>query len=100
MDDLVGVRIFSQTYNGIRFFFSIIRHERYFFQYKIIISPGISLQAFFSSKSVCRIYFFLKSAITPQNGQPLISTKHLLSLQIPICQSFLKPFETMGDKTL
>ena len=30
--DLVCIgRIFSPTYNGVRFFVSIIRHERYFF---------------------------------------------------------------------
>ena len=50
----------------VRFFFSIICHERYFF-------PGIYLHAFFLSKSVCRT-FFLKSPITQKsNGRPLKS---------------------------
>ena len=48
----------------------------------------------------CAGHFFLKSPITPQksNGRPLKSTKHLVSWQILICQSFLKAFETIGDK--
>ena len=56
MGDLVWVRfffpgpmeleIFSPTYNGVRFFISIIRHERYFFQCRILFFPGISLRAF------------------------------------------------------
>ena len=60
MGDLVWVRfffpgpmeleIFSPTYNGVRFFISIIRHERYFFQCRILFFPGISLRAFFTSK--------------------------------------------------
>ena len=54
--------IFSAVYNGVRFFFSIIRPiirpvgAGYFF-------PGIYLHAFFLSKSVYRT-FFLKSPIT------------------------------------
>ena len=73
MGDLVWVRffffpgpmeleIFSPTYNGVRFFVSIIRHEHYFFQCRIIFFPGISLQAFFPSKSCFKIMvsiFFL-----------------------------------------
>ena len=34
------------------------------------------------------------------NGRPLKSTKRLLSRQILICQSLLKPFATIGDKPL
>ena len=38
-----------------------------FFQCRILFFPGISLQAFFPSKSVCRIFFFVWNhpAITP-----------------------------------
>ena len=32
------LEIFSPTYNGVRFFFRIIRHERYFFQCRILSS--------------------------------------------------------------
>ena len=35
------LEIFSPTYNGVRFFFSIIRHERYFFQSRIFFSQEI-----------------------------------------------------------
>ena len=65
MGDLVWVRfffpgpmeleIFSPTYNGVRFFVSIIRHERYFFQCRILFFPGISLRAFFTSKSCLKM---------------------------------------------
>ena len=58
------LEIFSPTYNGVRFFFSIVRHERYFFSVQDIFLPGIYLHAFFLSKSVCRTVF-LKSPITP-----------------------------------
>ena len=92
---------FFPTYNGVSLFFSIVRHERYFFQSRIFFSQESISMLFFLSKSVCRT-FFLKSPITPSksNGQPLKSTKHLVSWQILICQSFLKAFETIGDKTL
>ena len=70
MADLVWVRIFSQTsrleleifsltYNGVRFFFfqHYIRHERYFFQCRILFFPAIYILASFShSKSVYRIH--------------------------------------------
>ena len=66
--DLVWVRIFSQTsqelkifsptYNGVRFFFlDIIRLGQYFFQCRILFFPGIYLHAFFLSKSIWRIFF-------------------------------------------
>ena len=60
--DLVWEEFFSQT-SGVNFF-SISRHEWYFFQCWMLFFPGISLRAFFPSKSVRRI-FFLKSPITP-----------------------------------
>ena len=72
--DLVWGRIFSQTslelemfsptYNGVKIFFSIIRHKRYFFSAGHLFPGIIYLHAFFPSKSVCRT-FFLKSTITP-----------------------------------
>ena len=39
--------------------------------------------------------FFIAGYYT---GRPLKSAKHLLSWQILISQSFLKPFETIGEK--
>ena len=64
--------------------------------------PGIYLHAFFLPKSACRTFFFLKLSTTPSKVKcrPLKSTKHLVSWHILICQSFLKAFETIGDKTL
>ena len=44
------LEIFSPAYNGVKIFFSIIRHERYFFSVQDIFSPGIYLHAFFLSK--------------------------------------------------
>ena len=70
--------------------------------------PRNLFACFFFSKWVCGI-FYLKSAITPSKVKwwaPKIHqtnrllTKLLVSWQILICQSFLKPFETIGDKTL
>ena len=53
-----SVRIFSPTYNGVRFLFQHYSSWGiFFFQCRILFFPGISLQAFFSSKSVCRIFF-------------------------------------------
>ena len=36
----------SPTYNAVRFFFSIVRHERYFFQRRI----------FFSQEFICMLF--------------------------------------------
>ena len=58
------LEIFSPTYNGVRFFLSIVSHERYFFQCKMFFFRGIYLHAFFLSKSIRRT-FFLQSPITP-----------------------------------
>ena len=58
--NLSEVRIFFP----VQFFFSIIRHEWYFFSVPDIFLPGIYLHAFFLLKSVCRTVF-LKSPITP-----------------------------------
>ena len=59
------LEIFSPRYNGVRFFFSIIRHERYFFQCMMFF-PGqqIYLHAFFLRNQPAG-HFFLKSPITP-----------------------------------
>ena len=83
------VRIFlSSTYNRCKIFWSIIRHEWFFFQCKILFFTRISLHAFFLSKSFSRMFFFWNHQYPPQksNSRPLISTKHLLSWQILICQ--------------
>ena len=58
------LEIFSRTYNGVRFFFRIIRHWRYFFSTQDIYFPKNIFACFFVSKSVCST-FFLKSPITP-----------------------------------
>ena len=62
-----SLRIFSQTsleleifpprYNGVRFFFSIIRHERYFFQCRMFFSQEFTYMLFFLPKSACRTFF-------------------------------------------
>ena len=56
--------MFLPTYNDVKFFFSIIRHKRYFFSAGHLFPGIIYSHAFFPSKSVCRT-FFLKSTITP-----------------------------------
>ena len=106
-----SLRIFSQTsleleifpprYNGVRFFFSIIRHERYFFQCRMFF-PRNLFACFFPPEISLQDIFFLKLSITPSKVKcrPLKSTKHLVSWHILICQSFPKAFETIGDKTL
>ena len=68
------LKIFSPTYNGVRFlflflfcfffFFSIIRHERYFFQCRIFFSQEF-ICMLFSSEISLQDNFFLKSPITP-----------------------------------
>ena len=70
-----SLRIFSQTsleleiffprYNRVRFFFSIIRHERYFFQCRMFFFPRNLFGCFFSSRNQPAGHFFLKSPITP-----------------------------------
>ena len=72
MGDLVEVIIFfpnlwsrESPCSGVRNFFSTTFNGVMFFSVQDIVFPGISLHAFFLSKSVCRIYFFLKSPITP-----------------------------------
>ena len=88
------LEIFSPTYNGERFFFSIVRHERYFFSAQDIFLPRIYLPAFFLSKSVCRT-FSLKSPITPSKvkwSAPKIQQTFGQLTEIRICQSFSKGF--------
>ena len=57
--NLSGVRTFSQTYNGVRFFFliSIIRHDRYFFQCRIFFSQEF-ICMLFSSRNQSAGHFF------------------------------------------
>ena len=55
---------FSPTYNDVRFFFSIVRHERYFFQWRIFFSQEY-ICVLFSSRNQSAGHFFLKSPITP-----------------------------------
>ena len=94
------LEMFSPTYNSIRFFFQYYTSWVIFFHGRILFFPGISFRAFFLSKSVCRIFFSEITHNRPKksNSRPLKSTKHLLSWQILICQSFLKSFETTGDR--
>ena len=68
------LEIFFPTYNGVRFFFSIIRHERYFFPKELICM-------LFSSRNQSAGHFFRNHPYPPQksNGRPLKSTKHLVS---------------------
>ena len=58
------LEIFSPTYNGVRFFFSIIRHERYFFQGRMFF-PRNLFACFFPPEISLQDIFFLKSPITP-----------------------------------
>ena len=52
------LEIFSPTHNGVRFYFNIVRHERYFFSVQDIFFGVIYLHAFFLSKSVRRTFLF------------------------------------------
>ena len=58
------LEIFSPRYNGVRFFFSIIRHERYFFQCRMFF-PRNLFACFFPPEISLQDIFFLKSPITP-----------------------------------
>ena len=65
MGDLVEVIIFfpkplerGSPCSGVRNFFSTTFNGVMFFSVQDIVFPGISLHAFFLSKSVCRIFFF------------------------------------------
>ena len=104
--NLSGVRNVSPTYNGVRFFFSIIRHEPYFFSVQGIFFPGIYLRqeppdllAFFLSKSVCRT-FFLKSPINPSKVKWSAPKIHQTFGQLTDSNLSIIFFETIGDKTL
>ena len=97
------LEIFSLAHNSVRLFFQhYVRHERNFFQCSILFFPVISLQAL-SPRNQSAAYFFSEITYNPLKSQmvgPLKYTKYLLSWQILICQSFLKPLETIRDKTL
>ena len=58
------LEIFSPTYDDVSFFFSIVRHERYFFQWRIFFSQEF-ICVLFSSRNQSAGHFFLKSPITP-----------------------------------
>ena len=49
--------IFSPMYNGVRFFFGIVRHERYFFQCRIFFSQEF-IYMLFSSRNQSARHFF------------------------------------------
>ena len=55
---------FPQDINGIRFSFSIIRYERYFFQCRVFF-PRNLFACFFPPEISLQDIFFLKSPITP-----------------------------------
>ena len=104
-------KIFFPIYNGVRFFFQHYTSWAIFalliiylpFQCRILFFPGYFLASLFPLEiSLQDIFFGLKSPTTPQKwiGRPLKSTKRLLSRLILICQSLLKPFATIGNKTL
>ena len=59
----LGLKIFSPRHNGVRFFFSILRHEGYFFQCRIFF-PRILFACFFSLK-ISLQDIFRESLITP-----------------------------------
>ena len=48
---------FFPTYNGLSLFFSIVRHERYFFQCRIFFSQE-SISMLFSSRNQSAGHFF------------------------------------------
>ena len=60
----LGLKTFSPRHNGVRFFFSIIRHERYFFQCRMFF-PRNLFACFFPPEISLQDIFFLKSPITP-----------------------------------
>ena len=65
MSDLVCVRdffdlfdLFFLKYNGVRFFSSIIRHDRFFVSVGFFLVRYFLARIFFPLKSLCRIFFF------------------------------------------
>ena len=56
------LEIFSPRYNCVRFFFSILRHERYFFSAWCFSQEFVCMH--FSSRKQPAGHFFLKSPIT------------------------------------
>ena len=91
------LEIFSSRYNGVSFFQHYTSWATFF--NAGCFFPRNIFACFFPPEISLQDIFFLESPITPQksNSRPLKSTKHLLSWQILICQSFLKAFETIGD---
>ena len=91
------LEIFSSRYNGVSFFQHYTSWATFF--NAGCFFPRNIFACFFPPEISLQDIFFLESPITPQksNSRPLKSTKHLVSWQILICQSFLKAFETIGD---
>ena len=90
----LDLEIFSPTYNGVRFFFSIVRHERYFFQCRIFFSQEFICILFLLSKSVCKTFFY-KITHNPLKSQIVYQTFGQLT-----DSDLSKGFETKGDETL
>ena len=67
-----------------------------------IVFPRNFFAFFFPFEVRLQVMFLWNHPSTPQksNIRPLKSTKHLLSWQILICQSFLKAFETNYQESL
>ena len=72
--ETAGDRIFFLTYNGVRFFFQHYTPWKiYFFSVGIFYGQVLPCKNFFSSKSVCRIFFFWNHPYPPKksNVRPL-----------------------------
>ena len=59
------IEFFFLTYNGVRIFSSIIRHERYLFSGQHFFPPDISLQEFFPLEISLRDIFLSEITHTP-----------------------------------
>ena len=75
------LEICSPTYNGVRFFFSIVRHERYFFQCRIFFSQEF-ICVLFSSRNQSEGHFLLKLPITPSKVKWLAPKIHQIFGQL------------------
>ena len=79
-----GYKIFSPSYNGVRFFFlhytlHITRHERYIcFHGRNFLRQIFPCKNFFPSKSVCRIFVFSEISHNLPNSN--------------LCQFSVKPY--------
>ena len=97
-------KIFFPIYNGVRFFSALyvmsdICFTYYLFSFSVqdTLFPQVLPCKFIFPRNQSAGYFFgLEITQNPSKGK----IKRLLSRQILICQSLLKPFATIGDKTL